>query len=394
MRGLAPFLLVLLVIAIVLRVDFFFTVVYLFFGVYFLSRAWTSYTVRHTTGERSFTKRAFPGDLVIVDLAVQNTGWLPIPWLEVHEALPVALTTPPFRREVITMGPRGTHNIRYPLRCRQRGYYAIGPLTMQTGDLLGIVHQTQANVAAEYIIVYPRVLSLRELGLPTHAPQVALPAQLALFEDPARVMGVRDYVRGDSPRRIHWPATARSGQMLVKQYQSAIARGTLLCLDLDRESYGQRQLYVATELAIVVAASLASHIVTREELPVGLATEARDPLAGELARFYAPPRDERDHLMGLLEVLARVQIASGVSFVDLLERESAKLPWGTTVAVITGHESESLYDALAYLMRAGFAVTLILVQPPQTPGPLRGRAQLLGIPVHKIWREQDLEAVH
>jgi uncharacterized protein (DUF58 family) len=222
---------------------------------------------------------------------------------------------------------------------------------------------------------------------------VALPAQLALFEDPARVMGLRDYERGDSPRRIHWPATARVGRLLVKQYQSAIARGTLICLDLNRESYGQRQLYVATELAIVVAASLANHIVTREKLPAGLATEARDPLADCVARFYSPPRDERDHLMGLLEVLARVQIASGIPFVNLLERESARLSWGATLAVITGSESEELYDALAYLTRTGFAVTLILIQPSQTPAPLRGRAQLLRIPVHKIWREQDLEMI-
>lgn len=393
MKGLLPFLLILLVIAIVLRVDFFFTVVYLFLGVYVLSRAWIAHTVRHTAARRTFIKRAFPGDRVFVDLIVENSGRLPVPWLEAHEALPVALTSPPFRREVFALGPRGTHHIRYPLQCRQRGYYAVGPLTMQTGDLLGIVHETKAQLGAEHIVVYPRVLPLEELGLPTHAPQVALPAQLALFEDPARVMGVRDYARGDSPRRIHWPATARVGRMLVKQYQSAIARGTLICLDLNRESYGQRQLYVATELAIVVAASLANHIVTREKLPVGLATEARDPLVDRVARFYSPPRDERDHLMGLLEVLARVQVASGIPFVDLLERESARLSWGATVAVITGSESEELYDALAHLTRTGFAVTLILIQPVQTPAPLRGRAQLLRIPVHKIWRERDLEMV-
>jgi hypothetical protein len=181
--------------------------------------------------------------------------------------------------------------------------------------------------------------------------------------------------------------------MLVKQYQSAIARGTLICLDLNRESYGQRQLYVATELAIVVAASLANHIVTCEKLPAGLATEARDPLTDSVARFYSPPRSERDHLIGLLEVLARVQVASGIPLVEMLERDTARLSWGATVAVITGSESEKLYDALAYLTRAGFAVALILVQPAQTPAPLRGRAELLKIPVHKIWREQDVEMI-
>ena len=393
MQGLAPFLLILFVIAIVLRIDFFFTVVYLFLGVYVLSRAWTAHTIRRIAAARSFELHAFPDDQVDVDLSISNTGFLPIPWLEIHEALPVALTAPPFHREVITLGPHSTHRASYRLQCRQRGYYDIGPLTMETGDLLGVVHEVKTRLAEQHIIVYPRVLPIRELGLPTHAPQIALPAHLALFEDPTRIMGVREYQRGDSPRRIHWTATARTGRMLVKQYQSAIARETLLCLDLNRESYGQRQMYVATELAIVVAASLANHIVTQEELPVGLATEAHDPLSGGVARIYVPPRSERDHLMGLLETLARVQIVSRAPLVDLLERESARLSWGATIVVITGEESQELYDSLAYLRRAGFDVTLLLVQPAQTPAPLEGLAQLLQIPVHRIWRQEDLGIV-
>jgi len=393
MRGLVPFLLVLFVIAVVLRIDFFFTVVYLFLGVYVLSRAWTAHTVRRISASRSFEQHAFPDDQVDVHLSISNTGWLPVPWLEIHEALPVALTAPPFHREVITLGPHGTHRVSYRLQCRRRGYYDIGPLTMETGDLLGIAHEVNARLTEQHIIVYPRVLPIRELGLPTHAPQVALPAHLALFEDPARVMGVRDYQRGDSPRRIHWTATARTGRMLVKQYQSAIARETLVCLDLNRESYGQRQMYTATELAIVVAASLANHIVTQEGLPVGLATVARDPLAGEVARIHVPPRSERDHLMGLLETLARVQVVNAAPLVDLLERESARLSWGATIVVITGHENEELYDTLAYLRRAGFALTLLLIQPAQTPAPLEGFARLLDIRVHRIWQEHDLGLV-
>jgi uncharacterized protein (DUF58 family) len=390
MVGLVPFLLVLFVIAIVLRIDFFFTVVYLFLGVYVLSRAWTTHTARRIAANRSLPTRAFPGDRLDVQVNISNMSWLPVPWLQIHEALPVALTAPPFRKQVVTLGPRGAHRVSYRLECRRRGYYDIGPLTMETGDLLGIVHQVRTRLATEHVIIYPRVIPIRELGLPTHAPQVALPAHLALFEDPARVMGVRDYARGDSPRRIHWTATARAGRMLVKQYQSAIARETLLCLDLDREGYGARQVYDATELAIVVAASLANHIITQEELPVGLATAASDPLAGGVAQIYVPPRSERDHLMGILETLARVQVASQAPLVDLLEREIAKLSWGATVVVITGRETEGVYDSLAYLRRSGYAVTLLLVQPAQTPEPLRGLAQMLRIPVHRIWQDPDL----
>jgi uncharacterized protein (DUF58 family) len=392
MRTFVPFLLILFLIAAFLRVDFFFTIAYLFFAVYLISRVWTRRTVDGLRVERRFTDRAFCGEEVTVELILRNAGWLPIPWVEVHESLPVALIAPPFHREVVTLGPREHHRLSYTLTCRRRGYYRIGPLTLQAGDLLGIVGRSQAEAASEHIIVYPRVVPLQRLGLPTRSPLVALPARSPLFEDPSRVQGVRDYQRGDSPRRIHWTATASVGRLLVKQFQPAIARETLICLDLDREDYGQRQRYTATELAIVVAASIANHIIVREGLPVGLSTEAQDPLSNGRARFYLPPRSGRAHLMGLLEVLARVQVTEGTPFVELLRRESTRLPWGATLAVITGRESEPLFDSLVSLRRAGFAVALILVQPGRPSTDLRRRADLLGVPIHRAWREQDLEA--
>jgi uncharacterized protein (DUF58 family) len=391
MRNFVPFLLVLFIITAFLRVDFFFTIVYLLFAVYLLARLWTRRTVDHLRVQRQFIDRAFCGDQVTVDTVVHNADWLPIPWLEVHESLPVELAVPPFHREVVSLGPRERRHFHYTLQCCRRGYYPIGPLKMQTGDLLGIVRQMKVQVAPEHVIVYPRVIPLQQLGLPTHSPLVALPARWHLFEDPARVMGVRDYQRGDSLRRIHWTATASTGRLLVKQYQPATARETLICLDLDEAGYERRQRYTATELAIVVASSIANHIIVREGLPAGLITEALDPLSEEQSQFLLLPRSERAHLMSLLEVLARVQVTSGTSFVDLLRRESIKLSWGTTLSVITGRESEEMFDTLAYLRRAGFAVSLILVQPARPSAKLQQRADVLGVLVFRVWRERDLE---
>jgi uncharacterized protein (DUF58 family) len=264
-------------------------------------------------------------------------------------------------------------------------------LNLRTGDLLGITRSVQVQVPPQHIVVYPRILPLQALGLPTRSPQAVLPARSPLFEDPARVMGVRDYQRGDSPRRIHWTATASAGQLLVKRYQPAIARETLICLDLDGQNYGQRQRYTATELAIVVAASLANHIIVREGLPVGLMTEALDPLSDAQARFYLPPRSERTHLMRLLEVLARVQIVTPAPLTALLRHASTDLPWGATISVITGRESGELFDSILYLRRAGFAVALTLVQPARPSAGMRERAGLLQVPIHRVWEESDLE---
>jgi uncharacterized protein (DUF58 family) len=387
MRRFVPYLLLLFIIAALLRVDFFFTIVYLFFAVYVLSRLWTQRAARQLRAERLFTTRAFSGDQSRLRVVLHNGGWLPVPWVHMNESLPVELSTPPFMRDVISLGPHGERSFTTMLDCRRRGYYKIGPLRLQVGDLLGVTSPRQVRLESEHLIVYPRIIPLRELGLPTRSPLVALPARTPLFEDPSRVTGVRAYRYGDSPRRIHWTATASTGQLLVKQYEPSIARETLVFLDLSREHYEGRRRYTATELAVIVAASIAHHIVVNEGLTAGLATEGWDPLAEEPVRFFLPPRSERAHLMSLLEVLARIEVAEGIAFPDLLRRESVNLPWGATLAVIAGRESEALFDTLVYLRRAGFAATLILVQPSYVSEDLRRRADLLGLPVHRVWED-------
>ncbi len=395
MLNLVPFLLILFVIAVVLRVEFFFTILYFLFAVYYLSRLWLQRAGKQLRAERRFVARAFPGDEVTVELSVENCGWLPAPWIEVRDSLPVELASPPFQRAVFGLGPHSRERLRYLLTCRQRGYYAIGPLTLRAGDLFGIHAPLLRDAPTDAMIVYPRVVSLDRLGLPTHSPLAVLQARAPLFEDPARIRGVRPYQLGDSPRRIHWPATAGAGQLLVKQYEPAIARETLICLDLDLEAYPVRQRYDAPELAVITAASAANHSIVREGLPAGLAAVAWDPLTERQTHFSLAPRRERAQLMAILEILARVRLTrEPAPLADLLRLESMHLAWGATVVVITGEAGvPRLFDTLAYLRRTGFAVAVIAVQSAALPSALLGQAKVLGIKLYQVWSEAELEAL-
>lgn len=418
---------ILFIVATILRLDFVFAVFYLFALVYGLSHLWVQSIKRNLEVERQLTDRAFCGDRVRVRLWLNNSGWLPVPWLEVHESLPVQLATPPFYRYALGLRGRVQRSLEYELHPQERGYYEIGPLTVRTGDLMGFARSQTVRHPVQPMLVYPKVLPLHKLGLPTHSPQVALPARSPLFQDPSRVMGVRDYQRGDSPRRLHWTATAKASacasmtRLMVKQYQAAISRETLICLDLHREDYGRRHWSLATERAIVVAASLANHIVVRERLPVGLVTEAQDPrrhgdpeVRPRPVRFALPPRAGQGQLMRLLEVLACAQVISGsesaaalekttvtgsssvaaepatASFAALLREMAGDLPWGATLSIITGSERQELLDTLFYLRRAGFAVVLILVQPGRAPASITVGRQ--SVPVYRVWEERDVGA--
>lgn len=385
------FLLALFVIAAVLRIDFFFTVGYLLFGLYVLGRLWIRRGLAGLRIARTYTNRAFTGDEVRVRVTLHNTRRLPVPWVQTHESLPIELIAPPFHREVFSLAAGEQRYFEYDLHCRKRGVYPLGPLTAQAGDLLGLEPAQQIELPAEQIVVYPQIVPMTRLGVPTHSPLVALPASTPLFEDPARVTGVRDYQRGDSPRRIHWTATASAGRMLVKQYQPAIARETMLCLDMALDGYGQRRRSEASELAVVVAASLANYICVRERLPVGLTTEAGSVLSPKAAPVFLPARRERGHLMTVLEALARVQLAEAQPLAERLRRVWARLAWGTTLIAITGQADANLFDALATLRHAGLVVALVLVMTTLPPEG-QARAALLRVPIRTVWREKDLEA--
>ena len=360
MRYFGQFLLLLLLVALFFRVEFFFTILYLIAAVYILSRLWMRGAARQLRGTRAFIDRAFTGDRVPVRLTLHNDGPLPLLWLEVDEQLPVEVRAGPFERRVITLGGRARWHCDYTLICYRRGRYSVGPTILQTGDPLGIARQTLRLAPRDDLLVYPRVVPLLRLGLPTRSPLATLPATSPLFEDSSRIIGTREYQRGDPLRRVHWTATARAGQLVVKQYQSAIARETQICLDLREEGYAARNRYDAIELAIVVAASLANHLIVHDGLPTGLTTLAH-------GRATLPPRKERAHLTGILETLAEVQMVVGETppLGALLRRDGLGLSWGGTAVVITGRGDAALTEALLGLRRGGLALAVIMVSAPR-----------------------------
>lgn len=407
MRGFALFLLAVIVVALAMRVYPAFSVIYFIAAVYILVRLWARRALHRLEVERQFADHAFFGDQVRVDLALRNAKLLPVVWLALREQLPAQFFAGPLRY-VTSLSGYERWRTSYVVDCQRRGYYPIGPLEIETGDLLGIQPPRKVRLAAHPLIVYPRMLTLQSLGLPSKSPLAALAAPDPLFEDPVRITGVRDYQRGDSPRRIHWTATASAGRLLVKQIQPTMARETLICLNLRASDYDERLPFRATEFAITVAASLAQHMISAEGLAVGLGTEGWDMVDSAWLRWTLPPHHEQGHLMALLEVLARVRISprheldplaieeqhfASLTFADQLRSQTLDLGWGSTVVVITGAETLDLLDALALLRRSGFAVVLMLVEPQRRGRQSGEQARMLNIPVHRLWEDPDLEAV-
>ena len=384
-----PLLIVLILLAAFLRGDFALTLIYLVVGALAAGMWWSRRALKQVEAIRSFPRHAFLGEKINIDLRVQNQGWLPLPWLELRETLPVALVGPNSFQSVIHLGPRAHADFAYSVDARKRGYYPIGPLWISTGDLLGLSDSLVVQNPPEALVIYPKIIPLPSPGIPSRSPQGTLAHRLPLFEDPTRVFGKRGYTAGDSLRRIDWKSSASSGRLQVKLFEPSIALETYIMLNLYGEDYYYRSRLDSTELAIVIAASLANWIVEKKQM-VGMLVNGRDPLTADRRPQPIPPQKGKRHLMRVLETLARAETVDSSPFVPLIQQKRYQLPWGTTLIVITGSANDELLHELGEARRAGQNPMLILAGRDAVDEAIRARASVFGIPLVSIATERDL----
>ena len=381
---------ILLTLAALTGEDFIFKLLYMIAGVYLLGRFWSSRTAAAIRFNRHFTTRAFPKEEVRVQLAVSNPSVLPIIWLRVQDLLPLEISPTRSFQQVISLAPKETVRLNYLLKASKRGYYPVGPLRLTTGDILGLAQDEKIELTPDHLTVYPRVVPLRRLNLPSHSPMGTLKHHQPVYEDPTRPAGKRDYQQGDSLRRIDWKSSAVRGQLQVKQFEPSISLQIALVLNLNVNEYHYRKRIDATELAIVTAASVASWAITQKQ-SAGLITNGMDPLGFDGQAQPLKIEKGRGHLMRLLEMMARVKIREGEPLKNLIRENRTRLAWGTTLVVITGQVDDALFEEFFQAQREGMDVAVIICGEYAEYQQVKQRARRYHIPVAQLWSEQDLE---
>lgn len=405
----------LILLALLLRVDFIFYVVYVIIGIYSFSYFYTPRVLRQLHLNRDFHSRNFIGESQSISISLINSGRLPIPWLEMRELIPLELRTKSELKQVISLGGRDRKEVSYSIRGMKRGYYKIGPLQVTAGDFFGF-REVNLEFPADYVTIYPQVLSIAEMQLPSRLPFGTLASSQRLYQDPARPIGIRDYEFGDSLRHMNWKSSARAGRMLVKTYEPAISLETMILLNLNASDYQGRYRRDTIEWAIVVAASLGAHLIGQRQ-SIGFATNGVDPLLQDVTNGYSSlifedtsgrllfqsesngnsagaqqnknqhrlmpatikTNSGRDQLMKVLELLARLESAETMTFAQWLTTATLRLSWGVTIIAISPSADDEILHSLHRLFQAGLNPILMIIDPYVNFRQISERAHVFGL---------------
>ncbi|MCK0473492.1 DUF58 domain-containing protein [Halalkalibacter sp. APA_J-10(15)] len=197
------------------------------------------------------------GGTVDVTVKVEKYPFQPFFFVRIFDELPGRLQQEDTPGALFFFSFQRTLSFTYTISNLKRGVYRFGEVKCKFGDLFGLleVERTLQGDETE-ILVYPSFHYLR--SLPPVAQQREREGQrnrTSLQEDRS-LAGVRQYVPGDRLASINWKQTARSSDLMSKEFESFQGEGALLVYDSFSKKSNQPMFEQSIELATSLLATL------------------------------------------------------------------------------------------------------------------------------------------
>ena len=391
-----------------------FSIAYLLSGVIVLSYVWAWNSVRGVTARRrTRSRRSQVGQYVEEQFEVTNRTFLPKLWLEIDDLS--TLRWHSASRVVSAVRRNGTQRWLVKTLCTQRGRFRLGPVTLRSGDPLGIFRRERPLSGTGFVVVYPPTFELTSFEPSISELSGGEARHRRTYQVTSNVAGVREYVTGDGFNRIHWPTTARSRRLMVKEFELDPTADVWIYLDLcssaaaelawtppppespifssplRTRARGKLDLPPATtEYGVTIAASLARYFILRNRA-VGMNSR------GRTREFVQSDRGERQ-LHKFFEALAVVEAAGNLPFANLVATDGIRLNRNDTLLAITPDASPEWATALQMLQRRGVNSIAIIIDAT-TFGSHRDysrvQSELMasGIPTYRIRQNDPLDKV-
>jgi uncharacterized protein (DUF58 family) len=269
-----------------------------------------------------------------------------------------------------------------------RGRFPLSDARLVLGDHLGLESVSRpVDHGGLAVVVHPRLVEVEMLF--SDAGRFGGDGRRLLLRRPSGfdLHSVREYAQGESLRRVHWPSTARTGQLMVKELEDSPRETVSVLLDCDPAVVAGAPPHWSFDAAVRAAGSIVRYYAIRGRKTT-LVTTARDGVA-------LPVTSAEGDLPTALGVLAAVEPDALFGLAPWLRQEQSRATHAGELVVVTPNLEPAALDAiLATATRR--LVAVVWVDAPSyagrptrsATGPLRLSAS--GIPVAVVRRGEDL----
>ena len=338
--------------------------------VWLATKLWDRFAFKNVSHSRSLNRRrAFIGDNLAYSVTLRNDKILPLIWVDIHDNFPEGLELTGANLKSSSMDGMRQHTIttsllpfqqvtwRYTLKCSTRGYHRIGPVSIRSGDIFGFSAGEVKFEEMEHVLVYPRIVDLGPLSIPSEHPLGDGRGLKPLFADPNRIAGQRDYLPFDPMKHIDWKATARVSRLQTKVFEPVVALNLLIALNANTSDQPwettNRRLF---ERVVTIAASVAS-LASQRGYSFGVISNA---VATYSAKYISVPLSaSASQLDIVLEALARAGPFAVTKLPEVLQAERDALPSGATVVLVSAVVTPSLIQEVEEMKLRGYHIMLL-----------------------------------
>lgn len=291
--------------------------------------------------------RVVVGERAIGGLTLANHGTRAI--LPSRVVLPVGSGRGEFGIQRLAPGEEAEELFAIPTQ--RRGVVKVGPVSVVRGDPLGLFERAHRRDEPVDLYVHPRTILFDGQSLGFLRDLEGLPAA-DLSRDDVSFHALVEYQPGDDLRHVHWRSTARTGTLMMRQYEETRRSHFVIALSRAASDYADDDEF---ELAISTAGSIGLRAI-RDSQRVDVRVQGRDLAAGSgkqlldslAAVTHSRPR--RGGIDALSAVIARSMPSASIVVLvcgskvrgEDLRRACSRLPFGAKVlAVVTDHTASS-----------------------------------------------------
>lgn len=269
--------------------------------------------------------RGAVGQEVEVRVEVANRSGSRTPVLLFEDQLPPGLQAV----TRVVLPPLRAHEqarVSYLLTAARRGRFAVGPSRLISVEPFGLVERTWEATTRDDLLVRPVVHPLSQV-LPVRRNGRGGDSDLGgagVVGDPD--LNVREYRHGDDLRRVHWPTTARRGELMVRPDQHPQDHNAVVLLDSRLDGQRGQDERSSLETLVVAAASVLVHAADLGQRVV-LLGDGQDPAPGshDTAHRDAAEDDPVEDALDRLAVVRPTGPDTLAAAVDLLPRFTPSL---------------------------------------------------------------------